>query len=277
MKKIILAGLVVLSCLSYSEDEYVDFSMKEPIIRSGLKAAKENIARTFVYNEGDMYRIYARQGFLTTILLQPGEELLFLGGGDTTRWGLEVSETGSKEGIRTVISLKPHQAGLKTNLVINTSKRQYQLFLQSAVHEYNPLIAFMYPREAKINYEIQKKRDEEQLTSITTEDMYFDYKISPKKYKIAPAQIFDDGKKTFLVMKEEVKTSEAPVVYIEDPFTGEEALVNYRVKGSYYIIDRLFDKAVIKVGKKEVKIKRKKTSIRRDDDHLNVSGARGGF
>lgn len=278
MKKLMLAAFLVIGSLSYSNEvDYTDFSMKEPVIRSGIEEAKENIARTFVFNEGDMYRVYAREGFLTTILLQSGEELQFLGGGDTSRWGIEQATTGSVDGERTVIYVKPYQKGIKTNLVINTNKRQYQLFLQSAENYYNPLISFVYPREAKLNYETQKIKDETQLTPVNTEDLFFDYKITPQKYKIAPAQVFDDGRKTFLVMKKEIEVSEAPVIYVEDTFTGEIALVNYRVKGNYYIVDRLFDKAVVKLGKREVKIKRKGTFTRRDDDHLSVSGARGGF
>jgi type IV secretion system protein VirB9 len=278
MKKLILAAFLVIGCISYPDEvDYTDFSMKEPVIRSGEKAAKENIARTFVFNEGDMYRVYAREGYLTTILLQPGEELQFLGGGDTSRWGIEQATTGSNDGERNVIYVKPYQKGIKTNLVINTNKRQYQIFLQSAEDYYNPLVSFVYPREEKLKYETKRLKDEKQLTPISTEDLFFDYKITPKKYKMAPAQVFDDGRKTFLVMKDEIKTSEAPVVYVEDPYTGEIALVNYRVKGSYYIVDRLFDKAVVKLGKREVKIKRNGTFTRRDDDHLNVSGARGGF
>ena len=278
MKKLMLAAFLVIGSLSYSNEvDYTDYSMKEPVIRSGIEEAKENIARTFVFNEGDMYRVYSREGFLTTILLQPGEELQFLGGGDTSRWGIEQATTGSVDGERTVIYVKPYQKGIKTNLVINTNKRQYQLFLQSAENYYNPLISFVYPREAQMKYATQKIKDETQLTPVNTEDLFFDYKITPQKYKIAPAQVFDDGRKTFLVMKEEIEVSEAPVIYVEDTFTGEIALVNYRVKGNYYIVDRLFDKAVVKLGKREVKIKRKGTFTRRDDDHLNVSGARGGF
>jgi type IV secretion system protein VirB9 len=278
MKKLILGTFIIFSCLSFSEEsDYQDFSMKEPVIRTGLKEAKENISRNFIFNQGDMYRIYAREGFLTTILLQPGEEVVFLGGGDTSRWAIEQAITGSNEGERTAIYIKPFQQEIKTNLVINTNKRQYHFFLQSSKNYYNPLVSFLYPREAQLKYKINKLKDEKQLTPVNTEDLFFGYKISHSKYKIAPVQVFDDGQKTFLVMKNEIKTSEAPVIYVEDALTGDIALVNYRIKGNYYIVDRIFDKAVVKLGKKEVKIKKTVTSNKKDDDKIIFSRRRGDF
>jgi len=276
MKKLILGTFIIVSCLSFSEESsYKDFSMKDPVIRTGLKEAKENISRNFIFNQGDMYRIYAREGFLTTILLQPGEEVEFLGGGDTSRWAIEQAITGSNEGERTAIYIKPFQQEIKTNLVINTNKRQYHFFLQSAKNYYNPLISFLYPRESQLKYKVQKLKDEKQLTPVNTEDLFFGYKINHSRYKIAPSQVFDDGNKTFLIMKKEIKSSEAPVIYVEDPLTGDIALVNYRIKGNYYIIDRIFDKAIIKLGKKEVKIKRTINSNRKRKDNIKLSGRRG--
>lgn len=276
MKKLLLVTFIIVRCLSFSEEStYRDFSMKEPVIRSGLKEAKENIARSFVFNQGDMYRIYAREGFLTTILLQPREEVVFLGGGDTSRWAIEQATTGSNEGERTAIYIKPFQQEIKTNLVINTNKRQYHLFLQSAKNYYNPLVSFIYPREAQLKYKIKELKDKKQLTPVNTENLFFGYKINHAKYKIAPSQVFDDGQKTFLIMKTEIKSSEAPVIYVEDPLTGDTALVNYRIKGNYYIVDRIFDKAIIKLGKKEVKIKKTATSTGKKEDNINLSGRRG--
>ena len=67
MKKKILIIFCLLSSLMMAADqaeinpdynieatEYIDFSMAEPEIRSGEKAARQNIGTTFVYNEKDM-------------------------------------------------------------------------------------------------------------------------------------------------------------------------------------------------------------------------------
>jgi len=65
--------------------------------------------------------------------------------------------------------------------------------------------------------------------------------------------VFDDGLKTYLKMPETMVADEAPVLFIKD---GKKLLlVNYRVKNGYYIVDRLFKEAVLRVGKKNVTIK----------------------
>jgi len=75
-------------------------------------------------------------------------------------------------------------------------------------------------------------------------------------YEWAPRRVFDDGAKTYVQMPATVKVSEAPVLFVLDG--NEPTLVNYRVKGDFYIVDRLFDKAQLRVGAdKQVNIRRK--------------------
>ena len=42
-------------------------------------------------------------------------------------------------------------------------------------------------------------------------------------------------------------TAEAPPLFLIGP-EGEVALVNYRVRGSYYVVDRLFEVAELRLG-----------------------------
>lgn len=275
MKKTFVLLSLLVSTVSFgnSEDFYVDFSMKEPVIRAGLAEAKKNVATNFIYNENDMYRIYTRAGFITSILLQPGEEVVYLAGGDTARWTVDQGITGTKEGNRTVIAIKPFEAGLKTNLVVNTNKRSYNFFLHSANDWYNPVVTFLYPQEIKMA-QIKKEATQENITVVDASNLNFKYEYNNKNYKWAPAQVFDDGQKTYLVMKPEMKTDEAPALFVQDS-SRELNLVNYRLKGNYYIVDRLFDRAVLKLGKNEIIIKRNGTFVRKDSDNYNVAVTRG--
>jgi len=63
------------------------------------------------------------------------------------------------------------------------------------------------------------------------------------------APVFDDGQKTFIQFPDALTTSEAPALFITSR-EGTTQLVNYRVKGTYYIVDRLFDRAELRVGEK---------------------------
>jgi type IV secretion system protein VirB9 len=44
-----------------------------------------------------------------------------------------------------------------------------------------------------------------------------------------------------------MKANEAPALLVATP-KGDNALVNYRIAGSYYVIDRLFDQALLLAG-----------------------------
>lgn len=56
-------------------------------------------------------------------------------------------------------------------------------------------------------------------------------------------------------MSPEMKNTEAPALFIKD---GDDLnLVNYRVKGDYYVVDRLFDVAELRSGKDEKVIVKK--------------------
>ena len=91
---------------------------------------------------------------------------------------------------------------------------------------------------------------------IDLDGFYTRYKIVDKqKADWRPDAVFDDGVKTYIKMP--VRFSETPAFYIL--LDRKETLVNYRVKGRYYVVDRLFDRAYLKVGSKKVVIIREDT------------------
>ena len=265
-KKIILYLVLILSTfsLNYAEDIYEDSQemydfisiSSEPIIKKGIKEAKENVTTIFSYNENDSYRIYCRANNLTTIFLEPGEVVLGIDGGDTSRWNVKSTQTGSERGEVEIIQVKPQYYVpdnlLKTNLTISTNKRFYNLELVSCKDWYNPIVKFLYPSEI-IREQLFKKSNEEEMTLMNPEELNYKYSISTKKYEFSPEQIFDDGRKTFILMRE--KLQELPTFHMLEGKTL--LMVNYRVKDKYLIIDRTFEKGVLSVGKKKVYIKNK--------------------
>ncbi|MGL4969581.1 MAG: TrbG/VirB9 family P-type conjugative transfer protein, partial [Fusobacteriaceae bacterium] len=173
-------------------------------------------------------------------------------GGDTARWSKASAVTGSSEGQRTVIYIKPFSLGLKTNLVINTNKRTYNINLYSAKEWYNPVVKWLYPQDDIIK-NIAKSSTEEEMTLTDPRNLNYKYSVSTKKYPFVPSVIFDDGKKTFLVMNNNLQ--ELPSFYIKD---GKKLLlVNYRVKGNYLIVDRTFKEGALRIGEKEIIIRRR--------------------
>ena len=81
---------------------------------------------------------------------------------------------------------------------------------------------------------------------LDVEAMQFCYRIegeAPWK----PVRVFDDGAKVFIQFLSGLKQGEAPSLFVIGA-DGKPALVNYRVKGALYIVDRLFAAAELRLG-----------------------------
>ena len=214
----------------------------------------------FQYNPTSVYQIYVNEGHLTDIQLQPGEEIQYIGGGDTVRWVVDKAQSGTGANQQWHVYIKPLKSGLVTNFIITTDRRSYQLRARSG-KKYNPIIGWTYPHDDRAAFlrqqEEKKKREEEQITpAVSPDKMYFGYEISEKSgwfssgYSWTPKMVFDDGRKVYIQMAGTMPSGQAPALFVKDE-TGL-ALVNYRVKDNYYIVDRLFEMAELRNGMKEI-------------------------
>ena len=59
--------------------------------------------------------------------------------------------------------------------------------------------------------------------------------------------MFDDGAKVYIQFPSGLAQSEAPPLFVIGP-DAKPALVNYRVRGTTYIVDRLFAAAELRLG-----------------------------
>lgn len=228
----------------------------ENFVQDSFEAATDGTAVLFPYHPHSVYKIYCQEGFLTDISFEKGEKILFAGGGDTSRWLIEKGKVGSDLNAIEHLYIKPTQRGIATNIIINTTKRSYQLNVISASF-YNPSVAWIV--ESEIQIQRQQHAIENYLT-MNPENLNFNYSFNQKKWDWAPQRVFDDGKKTYLKMKPEIFTSDAPAFFVLNN-KNDIVLVNYRMLNGYYVVDRLFDKAVLKVGKDKITIKREKTNV----------------
>lgn len=183
--------------------------------------------------------------------------------GDSVRWIVSPAMFGHGDSATALIVLKPQVAGLDTNLLITTDRRAYYLRLQSKPEDYVARVAFSYPEDenAKWQEQIAKQKQQEQKSTIVespknpADSLCFDYRIKAKSDAIKPLRVFDDGHKTFIQISGETQTREAPVLVVIGA-DGKQEMVNYRVKGDMYIVDRLFDRAemILGTGKKAQKV-----------------------
>lgn len=213
----------------------------------------------FAYSPTSIYEIFCHEGHLTDIQLQAGEDIQYIGGGDTVRWVVDKAPSGAGDGRQWHIYIKPLRGGLVTNFIITTDRRAYQIRARSSSF-YNPIIGWTYPHDEKMAFlrqqAEQKKKEDEQITpAVSPDKMNFNYKISEKSglfggsFSWTPKMVFDDGTKTYIQMSDGMSSGEAPALFVKDD--SGLALVNYRVKDNYYIVDRLFQKAEMKNGMEE--------------------------
>jgi type IV secretion system protein VirB9 len=216
-----------------------------------------NAIQYYDYAPGIVYTAVTSPGYVTTITLRPGEKLITAAAGDTTRWIVDSVESGSGQSEQTLLLLKPRKAGLQTNLLITTDQRIYTLDLTSVNSgTYHTMIAWNYPFGdlVMIRGQLADRQVAAQATLASGLDLSksnFNYLILRQRDSETPAwcplRAFDDGRKTYIQFPPKVTVTEAPPLFVLGR-NGDAQLVNYRVKGDWYIVDRLFEKAELRIG-----------------------------
>lgn len=226
-------------------------------------AGWQGATQLFVYAPGGLYQIYAAVGQVTDIMLQEGETLSDTGAvaaGDTVRWVIGEASSGTGTTRRTHILVKPTDPGLRTNLVINTTRRTYHVELRSTPAIYMASVGWSYPQDeliavrASAQAEAQVAATQVQ-TGIDPAKLDFAYRLSGANPPWRPVQVFDDGAKTYLLFPDSIGQSELPPLFLIGERHKAE-LVNYRMSGRYMVVDRLFLVAELRLGTKKQQIVR---------------------
>jgi len=212
-----------------------------------------NAVQVYPFSKGALYQIYAAPGEVTDIALEAGEQLVGSGpvaAGDTVRWVIGDTESGTGASKRIHILLKPTQRGLTTNLVINTDRRTYHLELRAMDKTYMASVSFSYPQDQLIALRAQNSVAEtaQPLASgIDVNKLAFRYSIEGDNPPWRPRRAFDDGRQVFIEFPSGIAQGEMPPLWVVGP-QGDGQLVNYRVNGAYMIVDRLFAAAELRLG-----------------------------
>ncbi len=217
------------------------------------RVAYLNAVQVYPFSDGALYQVYAAPGEITDIALEPGEQLVGSGpvaAGDTVRWVIGDTESGTGPSKRIHILLKPTAPNLTTNLVINTDRRTYHLELRSTEKTYMASISWAYPQDQLIALRGQNAAAETAapvVTGINVDQLNFRYRLEGDSPAWKPLRAFDDGRQVFIEFPTGIAQGEVPPLWVIGP-QGEGQLVNYRVRGNYIIVDRLFAAAELKLG-----------------------------
>jgi type IV secretion system protein VirB9 len=214
--------------------ETYERSGKAPILHDGITSR-------FPYETDAEFVVLCEPLRVTEVLLAPGETTENAAAGDTERWLIQPVDGR--------VLVKPKAASIMTNLIILTSRHTYHLRLKSG-NRYMPRVAFYYPQEI-VAAEANRKSELERRASKASmpaplAKLNFAYTIAGPEVPWKPVQTFDDGERVYIEMPQTLLASDAPSLLVNDD--GADALVNYQVKGRYYIVDRLFKQAVLVSG-----------------------------
>lgn len=197
--------------------------------------------------------------FVCTIEFQQGELIRDIALGDTANWETKTMLMGGKwpDGAE-ILVVKPKITDTSTNMVVTTDKRVYNLSLLSSDNtEYARLVTFYYPSDtdasivASAQAALQQEASQAQSVAysspnIDLSQVNFNYSITGDSPSWKPVRVFDDGTHTFIQFPAILASTTLPVLYVYE--NGNQELVNWRKSDSYYVVDRLFKKAVLLSG-----------------------------
>ena len=193
---------------------------------------------------------------ITDIELERGESVTSVNLGDSVRWQIQPAVSG---GDVTHILVRPKQVGLETSMVVTTDRRTYHLRLRSHRTEYMPRVKFFYIEDAISKWQAIKttaaKKREAATIPETNEylgDLDFGYTVTGKA-SWKPIRVYNDSVKTIIEMPVTLHQQDAPTLLVvrKDGHLlkkSDQVLVNYRVQRGRYIVDAVFDKAILIVG-----------------------------
>jgi len=213
-----------------------------------------NSMQVYPFTQGALYQVYTAVGQITDIALQPGEQLVGSGpvaAGDTVRWIIGDTLSGSGATQQVHILVKPTRPELMTNLIINTNLRTYHMELRSTEHTYMASVSWQYPQDQLIALRRQNAQAEATrpvATGVDLTNVNFRYAIEGDRAPWRPLRAFDDGRQVFIEFPRGIGQGEMPPLFVVGPEGATSELVNYRVRSNYMIVDRLFAAAELRYG-----------------------------
>ncbi|HBO2738439.1 MULTISPECIES: P-type conjugative transfer protein TrbG [Pseudomonas] len=246
-----LPGVDAAPAAPEPEDEKVRVSRANAEARiAPTREGYVNAIQVWPFTDGALYQVYAAPGRVTVVSLQPGEELVTVAAGDTVRWIVGDTSSGSGDALRVNVLVKPIRSGLKTNLVITTSRRTYLLELTSTEKAWMASVSWDYPKDRMLALQRQAQAASAAApvdTGLSLENIRFRYAVSGSNPPWKPLRAFDDGEKVYIQFPAGIAQGELPPLFVIGA-QGDGQLVNYRFRSPYYIVDRLFGAAELRLG-----------------------------
>ena len=246
-----LASIAGLACALLSAQVWA-----EPTEADGRRAGPAGMIH-FDWAGDSIYPVTATPGRITDIVLEPGEALVASGAvaaGDTARWVIGDTASGAGPDRRVHVLVKPTASGLATNLLINTDRRTYHLELRASARTWHAQVSWRYPASAPMLVVVDAPPAPSVLDLSSVNRAY---RIEGDHPVWRPVAVFDDGQRAYVEFGPGVVLDDLPPLYRLGADGKTSELINYRVEGRRIVLDRLFDRAELRLG-----IKRQAQKVR---------------
>ncbi len=204
------------------------------------------------YSVGNVTKINAVNGYITTVIFSPSEIVENFGSGYSSAWEFSASQNH--------FFLKPKDRNGTTNIVVVTSKRVYSIDVHLVSDPQNATyqLIYRYPEEiAKAKEEKRKQQDLEDLTKKTDPNvLHSDEHIYNANYQytmnfgknehsvdLAPKRVFDDGRFTYFKFR---KNHDMPAIYAVT--TDGEAIVQSHVENGVLVVHGVYEEYRLRAG-----------------------------
>ncbi|MDH5795993.1 MAG: TrbG/VirB9 family P-type conjugative transfer protein [Anaplasmataceae bacterium] len=261
-KKTLFLYLITIYCfpfLAFANDDIGQNEDQYIYEQEAISMAKNPHIKEIMYNPNAIHKYTGYYGVEAKIIFEKGEEIQNLSMGLSTGWQLNP--------VGNILYLKPISEDANTNVTIMTNKGRTYIFhfyaAESEDYFHDPNVPyetrFRYPNNNIIinkNYINGNNKIEKDLnfTDKNIPDIAnclkcnFQYVVSGYD-AIKPIQIFDNGIFTYFKFKQD--NTDLPAIFGVDS-DGYEAIMNFRIKGDYVIVEEVRAKFTLRNGNNTV-------------------------
>lgn len=214
----------------------------------------------FSYAPGRVFEVWTAPLRVTTLTLGPGETVTAKAAGDTVRWQIGETTSGSGPQQRAHVLIKPLEKNLETNLVLTTNQRVYLVQLKSGAPEsFNAAVAWdlgvLAPPATPAVAAAAEPVADPLVAPAGPLDARFRIAPQGRRPRWSPTSVMTDGVRTFIAFPPELQADEAPALFVIAP-DGESQMVNYRQQRGLMVVDRVFDRAELRLGDRRPQVVR---------------------
>lgn len=253
-----LVAVLAVSSASAGGNGFEGLRLSDQWMSGRSKPRKNKNGRViFTYGQAQ-HEVVCKPLHICDIELEEGEVILKKLIGDSHRWEVAPAIVGSPPKITSHILVKPHEANITTNLVITTDRRIYNMRLRShSSRKYMAKVGFSYETQQSRwddYFRLVSSKSSKGITSTSPlskhssvgDNLWFDYKITGDA-PWRPLRVYNNGRKTFIDMPKATSVMDAPTLLVVNK-NNQKVLVNTRLKENRFIVDQIFERAVLIVG-----------------------------